>query len=86
MGYIKYMKTQAHLMPVIPAAGPLAAQAHSRFIVRSSGLQLCPSSSSASAVAGAEPNGQGTLTKFGSDWLYAEDEYFPFDADSFEER
>jgi hypothetical protein len=86
MGYIKYMKPQAPLMPVIPAAGPLAAQAHSLFIVRSSGFKLCPSSTPAHAVAQAKPNGQGGLNKFGGDWLYAEDEYFPFDADSFEER
>ena len=81
-----YMKPQAHLMPVIPAAGPLAAQAHSRFIVRSFGLQLCPAISPAHPVAHAKPNGQGGLNKFGGDWLYAEDEYFPFDADNFEER
>ena len=69
-------------MPVIPAAGPLAAQVHALFIARSSGSQLCPSNSPSSA----KTNGQGAMPKFGGDWLYAEDEYFPFDADSFEER
>ena len=57
-------------MPVIPAAGPLAAQAHSLFIVHSSGFKLCPSSTPAHAVAQAKPNGQGGLNKFGGDWLY----------------
>ena len=73
-------------MPVIPAAGPLNTRAHILLIARASEFQLCPSGSPASAVSFAQKNGQGALNKFGGDWLYAEDEYFPFDADSFEER
>ena len=34
----------------------------------------------------AKTIGQEAQSKFGGDWLYAEDEYFPVDADRFEER
>jgi hypothetical protein len=73
-------------MPVIPAAGPLAAHALTLFIARSTGFQFCATKSPAHPVSFAKTNGQEAQSKFGGDWLYAEDEYFPFDADSFEER
>ena len=74
------MKPQVPLMPVIPAAGLLSAhlraEANIRFVARSSsGTASCPDSPLDRA-----PH------KSGAEWLYAEDEYFPFDAGSFEER
>lgn len=80
------MKPQTHLMPIIPAAGLLAVQAHTLFIARTSGSHFCPATTSAPVSSHAKPGEQGGLNKAGGDWLYTEDEYFPFDADSFEER
>jgi hypothetical protein len=80
------MKSQGHLMPVIPTAGPLAGHALTRFIARSSVFRFCAPKTPARPVSIAKTNGQEAQSKFGGDWLYAEDEYFPFDADSFEER
>jgi len=72
-------------MPIIPAAAPLTAPALTFFIARSSRFPLCITNSPA-PLTSSKPNGRDALPKFSGDWLYAEDEYFPFDADSFEER
>ena len=73
-------------MPVIPAAGPLAAHTLTLFIACSTGIRFCAAKSTAHPVSVVKTNAQEAQPKFGGDWLYAEDEYFPFDADSFEER
>ena len=74
------MKLQLRSMPVIPAAGMLSAHPHAR-----SNFQVIARFSGGIEPCSAMPKAREASHKSRGDWLNA-DEYFPIDADSFEER
>jgi hypothetical protein len=74
MDIIKYMNSPCSFSRIVPAAGPLsppaAPSAPTSFLRRPELHPHLP-------APGDKPSG---------DWLFTEDDYLPFDADSFEER
>lgn len=72
MDIICYMKS---FMTLIPAAGPVPAWP------QSPPLLIARSSQESQARCKDKP-----VNTPAGNWLYMEDEYFPFDADGFEER
>lgn len=79
MDNIYYMNSPNSRMKIIPAAGAMPVPGS--FLSRLSALSLPGRFCACGKLQGNLP-GEGSS----SDWLFPEEEYFPFDADSFEER
>ena len=79
MEYIKYMKSRASLMTIVPAAGVLpgqpVAQSEPLFVARP-----CEDALARLEDPGL-PKSAESLYQSNASWLAVEDEYFPFDAD-----
>ncbi len=84
IGYIKFMKSPTSLLTLIPAAGLVpvraATQTKPLFAARASETSLTRRETC------GQPNTDESFLRTTGSWLVTEDEYFPFDADSFEER
>lgn len=75
------MRTRISAMTIVPPAGVLPTPA----AIQPVRYLFARSCQDRRAING-QPKSDESAPKSAVNWLFAEDEYFPFDADTFEER